>query len=225
MVTGTERGVGKTLVTTAMVRSLRQIGVNAVAMKLVAKGSIRDDGAWHSDEMQRLAAVSAFGFPQSALCAHWHSEAGDATQSVLPMPALSIDTIVDTFQVLSTWADTVVVEDSPDMRHYADDRFDGSRVAAELMLPMVLVVGMKNGCVHSALEIATAFAGRGLECAGWVANQLDSAWTDSTDAVKAIAQGISAPCLGSIPHLQADTAATAMKGIDIKRMLSALARW
>jgi dethiobiotin synthetase len=111
MVAGTERGVGKTLVTAAMVRSLRQMGVNAVAMKPVSKGRLRGDGIWDSDEMRRLAAVSAFGLPPRTLCAHWLAAADDATHGTLHRVTPSMDTIVDTFQVLSTWADTVVVEE------------------------------------------------------------------------------------------------------------------
>ena len=62
MVAGTAAGVGKTLVTSAIVRALRGVGVEAVAMKAVARGVLLEDGSWHSAEMELLAAASAFTF-------------------------------------------------------------------------------------------------------------------------------------------------------------------
>ncbi len=63
IVLGTDSGAGQTLVATAIVRSLCKMGVNAVGMKPLAEGVVSAEGAWQSEELQRLAAVSAFGFP------------------------------------------------------------------------------------------------------------------------------------------------------------------
>jgi len=187
--------------------------------------STRRDGAWHSDEMQRPAAVSAFGLPPRALCAH-------RMLAAQPAPAagaarFSLDSVIDTFQVLSTWADAVMVEDAPSLlagRSGAGARgFDGADVARELKLPFLLVVPMGVGCVAAALSCVRSLEARGLQCAGWIANHLETGWVDEDGAASALSRAMPGPCLGSIPRLCEDTPARAARSIDVDRMMLALA--
>lgn len=225
MVVGTGAGVGKTLVTSALVQSLREAGVHSVAMKPVAHGVLDSSGVWYSDEMMRLAAVSAFGLPQRVLCAHrLTAPEGQSLQGSLPGACVTMNTIVDTFQVLATWADTVVVEDASDLSETAGRQFDSADLAMELNLPFVLVVGLRKGCVGPALAYARALTGRGLEFAGWIANHVDPAWDDSDAASRALRRSLPGAYLGSIPRLDDGNAAAAARNIHFGRLLSALTR-
>lgn len=223
MVSGTARGVGKTLVAAALMRALRDVGVNAVAMKPVAIGHLRANGSWHSSEIQRLAAAGAFGLPQRALCARWVAEA-DAMPGGSAGGKPLVDAIVDTFQVLATWADTVVMEDSTDLRAAGNEPLDAVLAAAELQLPFVLVVGMGGDCVTLALASARALRACGLDCAGWIANRRDPSCGAFECLADAISEGLDRPRLGAIGHLEPDAIASAAKGIDVASTLSALAR-
>ena len=225
MVIGTGEGVGKTFVTTAVVQALCNAGVHAIAMQPVARGLIRDNRVWHGTELQRLAAVSAFGLPPRALSpyilppasAPLEGRAGDAK-------ALTLDVVVDTFRVLSTWGDVVVVEGVDDHRQALALTFDSADLAGELKLPFVVVVGLRPGCVARALAGAHAMTGRGLECAGWIANHLDPAWADADSIVAdcELAEVMPAPCLGTMPRLAESAFADAAQAIDIARTMLAL---
>jgi dethiobiotin synthetase len=222
MVAGTGMGAGKTLVATTIVRSLRRRGIDAVAMKTVARGDGPRNGGRSSDELRRLAAASAFDLPPSALCGHWlPADDGRARGRRRRAPA-SREAIVDTFQVLSTWADAVVVEEDQDSHGAAARRIDADDLARELKLPVLLVVGMQAGCVPLALARAQALARGGLECAGWIANQLRPDRRDD-EALQVLREGMAAPCLGSLPWLHAGNAATAAMAIDIEGLLLSLA--
>jgi dethiobiotin synthetase len=224
MVIGPEAGVGKTLVTAALVQSLCRMGIHAIGMTPAPKGILDANGNWRSEELQQLASVSAFNFPPSALCpsvlpgSHAPRRRGHGKE-----PALSLEAIVDTFQILSTWADAVAVDDSFDVGQFAGRKFDGADVASALNLPLLMVVGMHPGCIERAVANAQALTRRGLECAGWIANQIDPAAAADRIA-DLLRQRMPAPCLGSIPRLLRLAPAHAAQGIDMQKTLMALAR-
>jgi dethiobiotin synthetase len=190
VVLGADAGDGQTLVASALVQALCGQGVKAVAMK----------AAPHGDELQRLAAASAFGLPPRVLCP--------------PPGAPTLDAVVDTFRVLATWADAVVLDGADPAGP------EGADVARALGLPFVFVVGLRPGCAAAAVHKAQALARSGLECAGWVLNRS----TPGDDAqVDALRVGLPGPWLGSIPHLQRVAAEPAARAIDMPRTLAALA--
>jgi dethiobiotin synthetase len=223
MVAGTRAGVGKTIVTAAIVRSLCRVGVYAVAMKAVARGSDHLTGPWASDEMQKLAAASAFDFPPRALCGQWLAADDVAARAAGRGSPVLLETIVDTFQVLSTWADTVVVEDSRELNRDVAGRFDADDLARELKLPVVLVVGLQGDCVPLALARVNALARGGLQCAGWIANQLQPGPGDHS-TLHALRDSLAPPCLGSIPWLHDGARTTLPQGIEMDRLLRLLAQ-
>ena len=111
MVVGTGAGVGKTLVTAAIVQSLCRMGVHAVAMTPAPKGMLNDNGTWHSLELEQLASVSAWGLPARALCPQLpYGPDGRRNRETGAAPDRSLEASVDTFQILSTWADVVAVD-------------------------------------------------------------------------------------------------------------------
>ncbi len=224
MVVGTEAGVGKTLVTAAIVQSLCRRGVHAIAMTPAPKWILHDDGSWHSVELEQLASVSAFGLPARALspCVLAGSDAWRNAR-VGADPELSLEAVVDTFQILSTWADAVAVDASVDVWHTAGVTFDSADLARELRLPLVMVIGVRPGCIEAALGHVQALTGRGLECAGWIANRFDPAVAGGDRISDALRQRMPGPCLGSIPRLPRPAPADAGKAIDMHKTLMALA--
>ena len=96
--------------------------------------------------------------------------------------------------------------------------YDTSDLARQLGLPVVLVVGLRLGCINHALLTAEAIASRGLKLAGWVANTVDPAMAHMDGNIEAIAARISAPLLGHVPRLEHPTAAAAAAYLDLGKV-------
>jgi dethiobiotin synthetase len=224
IVLGTGPVAGQTLVATALVRSLCERGVNAIGMKPLAKGVIGACGAWQSAELQRLAAVSAFGFPARALCSYMlESPLGHAGVHDSSAGHPTLASVVDTFRVLSTWADAVVVDGADRQGEALGLDFGSLELARALGLPFVFVVGLRPGCVADALRKVDALVHGGLECAGWVGNQPAPVLAEAGRLLEALKQALPGACLGAIPHLQRPSAQHAARAIDLRRAMQALA--
>lgn len=170
-VTGTDTGVGKTLVSCALLHGFAAQGKRVVGMKPVAAGC--DDGL-HEDVRQLRAAsnVLASGGQINPYC---------FVQPVAPLLAaqftgvsISFARIMESFSELNAQADVVIVEGVGGFRVPLTPEQDSADLAEQLELPVILVVGMRLGCLNHALLTAEAIAARGLTLAGWVANVVDA---------------------------------------------------
>jgi len=112
-------------------------------------------------------------------------------------------------------SDSVVVEGVGGFRVPFNDTFDSADLAAQLNLPVILVVGMRLGCISHALLTVEAIVARGLVLAGWVANTADPDMRFFDENVEALAARIPAPLLGVVPRLEQATAANAAPFIDL----------
>jgi dethiobiotin synthetase len=170
-VTGTDTGVGKTLVATALLRALTVNGVRAVGMKPVAAG-IEADATANADVLA-LAAAGDVDAPLDERNPYAFSDAV-APHLAAQASGIAIDlaTIERAARGLAKRADVLVVEGAGGACVPIDDRHDMLDIAVLLDLPVLLVVGMRLGCLNHALLSALAIRRRGLVLAGWVANLL-----------------------------------------------------
>lgn len=170
-VTGTDTGVGKTFVAVALLQALGNAGLRAVGMKPVAAGI--DPGCRVNADVAALARAGnvdapladrnpyAFGAPVAPhLAAHAEGR------------AIDIGVIARAYGRLAALSDAVVVEGAGGALVPLDERRDMLDIACVLGLPVLLVVGMRLGCLNHALLSALAIRARGLVLAGWVANRL-----------------------------------------------------
>lgn len=197
-VTGTDTGVGKTHVSCALLHATRQMGLIAVGMKPIAAG-VEDDGR-NGDVTQLLAAssiqpplalVNPFLFiPPIApnIAAH---EAGRP---------IEIEVIRQAFEQLQEQAEVVWVEGVGGFRVPLDERTDATDLVQALALPIILVVGMRLGCLNHALLTAEAIQARGIRLAGWVANRIDPAMPRFEANLDTLCAWIEAPLLGVTPY-------------------------
>ncbi len=207
-VTGTNTGVGKTLVACALVHRLRAQGWRVAAMKPIAAGC--ENGRWLDVE----ALVTACGewVPRTQLNPYPlplpiapHLAARAAGVEIRPEP------ILEAFRHLAQQADAVVVEGVGGFRVPLAAHWDTADLAVRLALPMILVVGMRLGCLNHALLTAEAIRARGLQLAGWVANAIDPDMAALHDNVDALGERLEAPCLGVIPALPRPAPETAAR--------------
>jgi dethiobiotin synthetase len=139
---------------------------------------------------------------------------------------LDIGRIVDCHAQALQLADMVVVEGVGGFRVPLTDTQDTADLALALNLPVVLVVGMRLGCISHALLTAEAIAARGLHLAGWVANRVDPAMSFVDENIAAIRERLErqydAPLFGIVPHLNPVSADAAADCINTPVLLQTL---
>jgi dethiobiotin synthetase len=171
-VTGTDTGVGKTVVAAALLRALALSGKRAVGMKPVSAG-LAADGSANPD----VAALLAAGNVDAPLADRnpYAFAPAIAPHLAAARTGVNIDlaVIAAAHARLAAQSDFVVVEGAGGALVPVDATHDMLDIAARLRLPVLLVVGMRLGCLNHALLSAAAIRARGLELAGWVANCID----------------------------------------------------
>lgn len=197
-VTGTDTGVGKTRVSCALLHAWAAEGRQVVGMKPVAAGFA--EGGEHDDVRQLRAAstvraalgqINPYGFSQ-AVAPHLAARHVGVR--------IDLARIVESYRELAAQADGVIVEGAGGWRVPLNDTQTLADLARELALPVILVVGIRLGCLSHAQLTAEAIAADGLQCAGWVANQLEPDMPLAADNIEALRQRLAAPLLGVLPY-------------------------
>jgi dethiobiotin synthetase len=215
-VTGTDTEIGKTLVSAAILHKLVQSGQRACGMKPVAAGAEMRDGQLHNEDADMLRAAGNVHLPQHITtpfmlrepCAPHIAAAIDRVR-ITPVPILAA------YAEILGASDATVVEGVGGFRVPFTDTFDSADLAVQLGLPVIMVVGMRLGCISHALLTAEAIVARGLVLAGWVANTVDPDMRFVDDNIVALAERIPARLLGRVPRLKHPTAAAAADFIDL----------
>ncbi|MCG2585171.1 dethiobiotin synthase [Massilia sp. TS11] len=221
-VTGTDTEIGKTLVSTAILHQLAQLGVRACGMKPVAAGAELIDGVWHNEDVDAIIAASSLHLPRH-LITPYLLQRPMAPHIAAELEGVVIDpvTILAAAAEVQAAADALVVEGVGGFRVPLTGAFDTADLAKELNLPVVLVVGLRLGCLSHALLTYEAITARGLTVAGWVANQVDPAMPCTDENIEALLERLPAPLLGHIPRLSEPSAAAAARHLQ----LGALPGW
>ncbi len=214
-VTGTDTGIGKTLISSALLHALAQSGIRAAGMKPVAAGTELRDGVWHNDDVDCLAAAANVVLP-SALMAPYLLREAAAPHIAAALEGVSIDLahIYACYARIAEMSDAVVVEGVGGFRVPLSRQSDSADLAQQLQLPVIMTVGLRLGCLNHALLTAEAIAARGLKLAGWVANSCELGMPHAAANVDALAARLSAPLLGYVPRLDAPSAALAAAHLD-----------
>lgn len=201
LVTGTDTGVGKTLVSAALLHMLALRHERVVGMKPVAAGVVRSGGGWASEDALALRAASTITVPPELdnpillpdpLSPHIAAERAGVR--------IDIAELVRRYRMLAQRADAVVVEGAGGFHVPLSDHETGADLAQALALPVVLVVGLRLGCLNHAALTAEAIHARGLTLAGWIANRIDPAMQAQDDNIAWLQRRLGAPLLADIDH-------------------------
>jgi len=210
-VTGTDTGVGKTVVAAALLRGLVADGVRALGMKPVAAGI--EPGRSRNADVDALVAAGNVAAPLADV----NPYAFDAP--IAPhLAAARSGTVIDLERIASAYgrlaarADAVVVEGAGGALVPLSRRSDMLDIAARLGLPVLLVVGVRLGCLNHALLTALAISARGLRLVGWVANRIDAAMPEAEANVETLARLLPAPLIADLPWHGAATGAPPIRG-------------
>ncbi|MHA6495082.1 dethiobiotin synthase [Pseudomonas borbori] len=206
-VTGTDTEIGKTTVAAGLLHAARMAGLSTAAAKPVASGCQRtSDGLRNDDALAllgectlalRYEEVNPLAF-EPAIAPHLAArEAG-----VL----LDVEALRGPVQaILDKRADFTLVEGAGGWRVPLAGEAALSDLAIALDLPVILVVGVRLGCINQALLTAEAIARDGLVLAGWVANLVDPQMSRLEENLATLAERLPVPCLGRVPHLSQAT--------------------
>ncbi|MFI8481736.1 dethiobiotin synthase [Pseudomonas sp. NPDC078700] len=216
-VTGTDTEIGKTTIAAGLLYAAREAGLSTAAAKPVASGcektpqGLRNEDALalleqcsitlSYDEVNPLAFAPAIA-PHLAA-----REAG---------VVLDVECLREPVQrVINKAADFTVVEGAGGWRVPLAGQASMSDLVVSLKLPVILVVGVRLGCINHAVLSAEAIAADGLELAGWVANVVDPKTSRLEENLATLAERLPAPCLGYVPRLKSAGAAAVAACLDI----------
>ena len=202
-VTGTDTEVGKTLISGALILKLREAGIRTIGFKPVVAGTYVDAGGQKlNEDLETLRIASGLNYQERNLCSFVLDEAA-APHLVAQSNGIHLDAtiILDAFNVLASEFDSVVVEGAGGFLVPLNEDEDLGDVAQTMDLPVILVVGMRLGCINHALLTCEAIQSRQLTIAGWVANTLSDEMPFLSENIQTLKDRIFAPFLGTIPTL------------------------
>lgn len=218
-VTGTDTGVGKTLVSCALLHVLRRQYAAVVGMKPVAAGVAEAAGVWSNDDVVALRAASSLAVAHELDNPYLLRDPLSPHLAAQRMGvAIDIALIVERYQRLAALADAVVVEGAGGFCVPLNEAQTGADLARALALPVILVVGLRLGCLNHALLSAQAIHAQGLHLAGWVVSRIDPAMLAADDNVATLMQRLDAPLLADVPHLTAPDAARIRFDLDAAQL-------
>lgn len=215
-VTGTDTGVGKTLVTAALLRRLRDAGVTVAGMKPVAAGATDGPEGRANADALLLQAESSVRHPYATVNP-WLFEPAIAPHIAAAEAGLSIDTarIAVAHARLSAGSEVVLAEGAGGFLVPLDAVRSFADLPGLLGMEVLLVVGLRLGCLNHALLTAEAIAARGLAFSGWIGNGIDPDFSRREANIATLTARLPAPCLGIVPWMakpSVGAAAAALSG-------------
>jgi len=199
-ITGTDTGCGKTLVTLALMEKLRESGGRVAGMKPVAAGAEMTGNGLHNEDARAIQAHCSQSFRYEIInpcCLQTPAAPHLAAQA--EGRQIDIGKICRAAAELRQDSDHLVVEGAGGWKVPLTETLDMACLCRELGLPVVLVVGLKLGCINHALLSVDSILSSTTPLAGWVANSLAPAMPFEAENIATLKQRIPAPLLGHIP--------------------------
>ena len=226
-VTGTDTEIGKTFVTCAMIHALAARGLKVAPMKPIAAGTINLEGEDINEDVAVLLAASGNRFETADVNPYCFRE-GIAPHIGARHEGrvIDIEVIRAAYQRLCAAADVVLVEGAGGFQVPMSDTESMANIPVWLGIDVILVVGMRIGCINHATLTADAVRARGLKLAGWIANTPAAQMAAYEENLATLKCAIDAPLLGTVPRIPAsysmsalDATAFAARHLDISTLL------
>ncbi len=200
-VTGTDTGAGKTFASTVLLHALRQRGLRAVGMKPVASGSATTPEGLRNDDALELQSASEPVLPY-ALVNPWALREPTAPEIAARLDGVCVTMtpVLAAFETLKAQADVVLVEGVGGFLAPINADLDQCELPRQLGLPVLVVVGLKLGCINHARLTIEAVQARGFSVLGWIASDVEPEMLYPDDYFEALKAALPLPCLGRIPY-------------------------
>ncbi|XXD11531.1 dethiobiotin synthase [Klebsiella sp. R445] len=197
-ITGTDTAVGKTVVSRALLQALAASGKSVAGYKPVAKGSKETPDGLRNKDALILQSVSTLALPYDAVNPIALSE---DESSVAHSSQINYGLLTNGLQRLSGQVDHVVVEGTGGWRSLMNDLRPLSEWVVQEQLPVLMVVGIQEGCINHALLTAQAIANDGLPLIGWVANRINPGLAHYAEIIDVLSKKLPGPLIGELPYL------------------------
>ncbi|ROS15933.1 dethiobiotin synthetase [Raoultella sp. BIGb0399] len=197
-ITGTDTAVGKTVVSRALLQALAASGKSVAGYKPVAKGSKETPDGLRNKDALILQSVSTLALPYDAVNPIALSE---DESSVAHSSPINYGLLTNGLQRLSGQVDHVVVEGTGGWRSLMNDLRPLSEWVVQEQLPVLMVVGIQEGCINHALLTAQAIANDGLPLIGWVANRINPGLAHYAEIIDVLSKKLPGPLIGELPYL------------------------
>lgn len=222
-ITGTDTGVGKTWITTVLLAGFRQQGKSTVALKPIASGVTPEGGNEDAQLLMSYASIKCSMAEVNPCC---------LTAPIAPSIAasrdnksLSVEKIWQDCQpLLQKSADIVLVEGVGGWNVPLNDQETTVDLAKKFGFPVILVVGLRLGCLNHALLAYQSIGNAGLPLAGWVANQVDPQMEAVKENIETLQHFLKIPYLGFVPFLEDLKAVDAVGFLDLSAFVGGLRR-
>jgi len=220
-VAGTDTDAGKTVVSAGLLEAANQRGLKTIGLKPIAAGcEATADGLRNSDALTLQAAASVQLPYEQVNPFTFEPPIAPHIAAMHEQRVLNADRVAAMCKgALMQPADFAIVEGAGGWRVPLNFRETMANIPKLLNVPVVMVVGMKLGCINHALLTAESIARDGLQLAGWVANRVDPEMDCYAENVETIANMLRAPLLAEVPHLAEPSAENVAQYIDLGLLL------
>lgn len=215
-VTGTDTDCGKTFVSQQMLHALRVRGVSAVGFKPVAAGAVKHEGQLRNDDALVLAGAGNVTVPYESINPYCfeapvspHLAAADTGETI------ELEAILAAAERLAGKCDFLVAEGAGGWRVPLSPSLDIQTLAIALGLPVVMVVGLRLGCLNHAQLTEEVIVASGAQLIGWVATQVDPAMSHVESNLQTLDRCLATPCLGWFPHQRTATSFPPVRPLDL----------
>ncbi|WP_422139136.1 dethiobiotin synthase [Endozoicomonas sp. ALC020] len=216
-VTGTDTDAGKTFVTCVMLQAANEQGLKTLALKPVAAGSDEtSDGPRNADALNLMSAMNIKLSYSQVNPVLFEAPIAPHIAAQEEGRRITVDRLTGFCRgALMTRHDLSFIEGAGGWRVPLNDREMLADLAKAMNLPVILVAGMKLGCISHSLLTVESILQSGCQLAGWVANQVDPDMSRFQENVEALKQSIHAPCLGVVPWCSEQQAGDAVVSLDL----------
>jgi dethiobiotin synthetase len=200
-ITGTDTGVGKTRVSRWLLEALAGTGQSVVGMKPVASGCSATESGWRSADALELMQASGATVDYADVNPYALASACAPHIAAQEMGVeIRQERVLDSFGRLQKKFSWVIVEGVGGWQVPLGEHLTMADIAKAMQLPVILVVGLRLGCLSHALLTVEAIRHDGLELAGWVANVMDPAMSHVPENIRALEERIPTPLLARFPY-------------------------
>ena len=188
-ITGTDTGIGKTYIACKLIQQYVAQGYKVVGMKPVAAGCDWVDGAWVNDDVLKLEAASNVKAPRALTNPYSFKEPiAPHIAAELEGKIIEIEVIKQAFDELCELADIVIVEGAGGLLVPLNNNCDMADLAKALNIPIIVVVGIKLGCINHAQLTVEAIKARNCRLEGWIPNKIDQTMPYCEENIVSIAK-------------------------------------
>ena len=198
-ITGTDTNVGKTWATIALMRYFKNQGKSVAGMKPVASGCFMQNGQLKNEDALLIQQNASLPIDYDLINPYAYEMPVSPHIAGINNPA-QLDVLTAKFDILQTLADIVVVEGAGGWYSPINQQQANSDLAKALMLPVIMVVAVRLGCINQARLTYQAITQSGVTCAGWLAVCTDPDLLYRDENIVTIKTAVNAPLLGVLPY-------------------------